>query len=174
LKLETRRLLLIPCSLEAAKSISLKEPIKDIIGFDVSKGWPTQDTRDIAPIYYVQLLDDPSEYGWGLWLIIEKQERKVIGDAGFKGKPNQVGEVEIGYGIVSQYRNQGYATEAAQALVEFAFKEGKVKKVKAICDINNIPSIKVLEKLHFRRMKMEEQLILWEINESEDTCQIHN
>jgi [ribosomal protein S5]-alanine N-acetyltransferase len=163
LKLETSRLLLIPCSLDAAKSISLNESLPDIIGFDISCGWPTKDTRDVAPVYYVQLLGDPTVYGWGLWFIIEKQERKVIGDAGFKGKPNQVGEVEIGYGIVPEYQNQGYATEAAQALIDFAFKEGKVKKVKAICEINNKPSIKVLEKLHFRRMKTDEKLILWEI-----------
>jgi RimJ/RimL family protein N-acetyltransferase len=39
--------------------------------------------------------------------------------------------VEIAYGVAAEHQNQGFATEAAQALVEFAFRSGLVRVVRA-------------------------------------------
>ena len=50
------------------------------------------------------------------WLIIINNKPIGIGLIGFKGYPNEKGETEIGYGIDSDYWNQGYMTEAVKIL----------------------------------------------------------
>jgi RimJ/RimL family protein N-acetyltransferase len=56
--------------------------------------------------------------------VVHRERRCVIGAAGFKGAPDAAGMVEIAYGIVPSYEGQGYATEAAAALVAFAVDHG--------------------------------------------------
>ncbi len=46
----------------------------------------------------------------------------MIGNAGFKGPADSTGTVEIAYGITPGFEGHGYATEAATALVAFAFE----------------------------------------------------
>jgi len=45
------------------------------------------------------------------------------------------------------YRNQGYASEAASAVLDFAFKNLRIDKVYAQCDVNNPASFKVMRKI---------------------------
>lgn len=60
-----------------------------------------------------------------------QHDRRLIGWGGFKGRPNATGMVEIGYEIVSDYRRQGLATEAAQGLLNFAVSHAEVQAVEA-------------------------------------------
>ncbi len=55
----------------------------------------------------------------------------IIGFGGYKGPPDADGMVEIAYGVVPAYEGRGYATEAAQALVTYAFGSGRVRAVRA-------------------------------------------
>ncbi|MFY4775590.1 GNAT family N-acetyltransferase [Metabacillus sp. RGM 3146] len=102
--------------------------------------------------------------GWGVWAIIRREDDHMIGDLGFKGKPNLDGSVEIGYGLAPSVRNNGYATEAAKALMEWAFATGKVHKVIAQCLKENAASIKVLKKLGMMQTHSDEEMIYWERN----------
>lgn len=56
-------------------------------------------------------------------------------------------EFEIGWAISKDYRNQGYATEGAMALLNYCFGELHVNRVVALTDRENTPSIRVMEKL---------------------------
>lgn len=67
----------------------------------------------------------------------------------FKGPPDADGMVEIAYGIVPAYQGQGYATEAAAALVAFAFESGRVRLVRAHTLAANHASNHVLTKCGF-------------------------
>ena len=58
--------------------------------------------------------------------------------------------VEIAYGIVPGYQGQGYATEAAAALVEFAFGSGQVSAVRAHTVPTTNASTRVLKKCGFQ------------------------
>lgn len=62
------------------------------------------------------LREDPQLLGYGVWLLIERESRTVVGSAGFQGRPSSEGEIELGYGIHADFQNLGYATEAARAL----------------------------------------------------------
>ena len=81
-----------------------------------------------------------------MYLPILKKENLLIGSGGYKGKPDVVGVVEIGYEIYEPYRNRGFATEFARGLVDYAFENKKVKKVLAHTLAHNNPSCRVLEK----------------------------
>ena len=83
-----------------------------------------------------------TEYGLG---IILKDEDRFIGACGIHG----VTEIQasIGYILARRYWGHGYATEAARALVYYAFSELGVHRVYAFCDPRNLASIRVLEKV---------------------------
>ena len=53
----------------------------------------------------------------------------MIGTCAYKGKPDANGMVEIGYEIIPDYRLQGYATEAALALINHAFQFPGIQKI---------------------------------------------
>lgn len=56
-------------------------------------------------------------------------------------------EAELAWIIKKDYWGKGYATEAAQAIKDFAITELKVKKIIACCDSKNISSYHVMQKL---------------------------
>jgi len=58
---------------------------------------------------------------------------------------------EIGWVFHPAYYGQGYAGEAALALLRHAFAEGNVRRVVATCDPRNTASWRIMERLGFRR-----------------------
>ena len=84
---------------------------------------------------------------WGIRL--KKEPQTVIGDACFKGPP-QRGAVELGYGLNEPYRGQGYMTEAARVLAEWALYQNDVYFLYAETAPDNTASQRVLDKLGFK------------------------
>ena len=70
--------------------------------------------------------------------------------------------VEIGYGITPSYRRQGYASEAARAMIAWAFSCPDVKRVTAECLEDNTGSIRVLENAGMQRTGQEGDMLRWE------------
>ncbi|MDR7071708.1 GNAT family N-acetyltransferase [Fictibacillus barbaricus] len=112
--------------------------------------------------YLENLKEDASLLGWGVWFVIEKESGRIIGDIGFKGKPDN-NLVEIGYGIIPSAQNKGYATESVQSIIEWAFASADVHKVTAECLADNTASIKVLEKLNMKQTGREGDMLKWEL-----------
>ncbi|SES66757.1 ribosomal-protein-alanine N-acetyltransferase [Oceanobacillus limi] len=150
MKLETNRLKIVPCNFEA---ISAVPAMNYVAGPHISR-------------YFEQLREDPSLLGWGVWYVVEKESNTIIGDIGFKGKPEVAQTVEVGYGIVSSAQGYGYATEAVKAIVKWAFSTGKVNKIVAACHEDNISSIRVLEKLKMKKVALEDDMWKWELLKS--------
>ena len=65
-------------------------------------------------------------------------------------------EGDLGYILAREAWGQGYASEVAAALVQAGFEQLKLKRIFAICDVNNYGSIRVLEKAGLRREVMLE------------------
>ena len=61
--------------------------------------------------------------------IVEKTSQVVVGNVAFVGPPDAAGEVEIAYGIAPAFEGNGYATQSAAAITEFAFADERVKTV---------------------------------------------
>ena len=94
----------------------------------VADNWPP-DLYDREPMKYaLRQLADPAEQGWSFWYLLngKEDERQVLGICGFKGRPDNSGSVEIGYSVLSQFRNRGYATEAVTRLVSWALDRKSV------------------------------------------------
>ncbi|MBA3341716.1 MAG: GNAT family N-acetyltransferase [Gemmatimonadaceae bacterium] len=92
---------------------------------------------------------DPWRHGF---FLVHHGARAAIGCAGFKGPPDAAGMVEIAYGIAPSFEGHGYATEAAAALVAFAFDTGLVELVRAHTLPAYNASTRVLAKCGFRHI----------------------
>jgi ribosomal-protein-alanine N-acetyltransferase len=143
----TPRLELVPCSLDVATALGKDvDEVGRLLDARLPKEWPDPELAEFLPIYAKLLREDPSLLGYGVWLLIEREGRTVVGSAGFQGHPSAEGEIELGYGVHPDFRNRGYATEAARALVAWAFEQAGVERVIAHCDQDNIASHRVVEK----------------------------
>jgi RimJ/RimL family protein N-acetyltransferase len=81
--------------------------------------------------------------------VVLRQTDAVVGTCSFKGPPTD-GVVEIAYAIKPEHEGKGYATEAAQALVDFASSRSEICVVRAHTLPEGLASKRVLEKCRFR------------------------
>ena len=109
-------------------------------------------TIDMLKEAYTEMLNSclehPEEWDWYAIWMIELKDGTHIGELCFKGLSAD-GTAEIGYGISEEYQNNGYATEAVRAVLEWAFSHPEVTAVEAETDDDNIASKRVLEKCGF-------------------------
>ena len=86
------------------------------------------------------------------YLIIEKDTGEVVGRCAFPPILTtwDVPQFGISYFVAKSKRSKGYATEASHALTILAFKILKAKKVEIYCEVENIPSNIVPQKLNFK------------------------
>lgn len=141
--IETERLYLIPCTREHLEAFARGH---DDLGLMIDALVPP--SFPVMPEGFAYWLEiayrTPLPVGWASWLFVHKADRTVIGDGGFKGPPNERGEVEIGYAIIPEYRRQGFAREAARHLVSWAFSHPEVTTVLAETLANGFASMRVL------------------------------
>lgn len=137
--------------------------MRSLLDVNVSDDWPGDGVRGFFPFYADLLERDPGWLGWGIWLIVHAADAAIIGDIGFKGPPDRDGVVEIGYSVVPGYRRQGYASEAAGALVIWGLGQPGVTRVRAECYRNNQASIGVLKRVGLTVVAEDGELLLWEI-----------
>ncbi|MEH2252035.1 GNAT family N-acetyltransferase [Nostoc sp.] len=165
LHITTQRLELLPCSLEVAQAavIKNKSQVERLLRVKVPDDWYASEVLDFFPMYAQMLIDDASGLGRGVWLMIQIADSTLIGDLGFDGKPDQTGTVEMGYEVLSAYRQQGFAFEAVEALVNFAFTQSELKRIIAHFPDNHAASIRILEKLGMQQIGRDENLPKWEL-----------
>lgn len=91
-------------------------------------------------------------YQFGMWVVIEKASGRLIGRAGF-GIADYLdfSEIDLGYLIGKAYRGKGYAREACRAVLEYGTKVLELPRISAYIEEENIPSLRLIEKLGFRR-----------------------
>ncbi|WP_371380248.1 GNAT family N-acetyltransferase [Sporomusa aerivorans] len=103
-------------------------------------------------------IENYKKYKHGLWAVILKEGEVFIGDCGITMQ--NIGDEtvpEIGFHIIKEYCNRGFATEASLACKEYAFKVLHYPKVFSYTTVRNIPSQKVAEKLGMRIYKYFEK-----------------
>jgi RimJ/RimL family protein N-acetyltransferase len=167
--LRTDRLLLIPASAalfecELAGAEALAYALDAVIGDE----WSTFAILNILPMLVNQLRDCPENASWfpWYWLRIDADTRELIGSGGFKGPPDDLGQVQVGYEVLGSHQGNGFATEAVAALVGWALGNDDVDTVVAECLPNNPASIRVLQKCGFVEVGdgLEKGTRLWEIS----------
>ena len=86
---------------------------------------------------------------WMVWAIVLKTIGKMIGTCGFVALAPEHGRAELGYAINRKYWGNGYAAEAAAALVAHGFSELNLSRIEAHVSPEHLPSQRVLEKCGF-------------------------
>lgn len=69
----------------------------------------------------------------------------------------------MGYNIVEAHRQQGYGFEAVDTLVNWAKSQPILKKIVATCPVENIASIRIVEKLGMECVQTTGELLTWEL-----------
>ena len=86
-------------------------------------------------------IDRYKKWNFGLWAVILKENKKLIGQCGLTMQPWKESEVlEIGYLFNRAYWHNGYATEAAKACKKYAFETLRANQVCSIIRDINISS----------------------------------
>lgn len=93
-----------------------------------------------------------------------KETGKVIGNIYFEER--DFGTWEIGYVFNAAFQGKGYASEAASAVIEEAFREGRARRVIATCNPDNTASWKLLERLNMRREGHLKKNIYFRVDEN--------
>lgn len=91
-------------------------------------------------------LDHQDEFGYGLFSVILKETGTLIGDCGLE-QMEDMGAAELGYDFRSEFWNQGYATEAAQAVRDFAFEVLQLPQLISLIRVGNVASKRLAEKV---------------------------
>ena len=90
-------------------------------------------------------------FEYGLWTIVDKATGSVLGRGGIEELPENYGsmsgEPELSYLIGKEYRGNGYAEEACQAILSYSAEELEMKKICLRTSEENFPSQKLAEKL---------------------------
>lgn len=157
----TNRLKVITFEVEMIKAL-LEEPeqLAEMIPYGVPAEYPMDVYKQFFPYKIERFTEQPEENVWE-GLIINKESQMVIGDIGYKGSPNEKGEINLGYSVLPRFQGQGFATEAAAAMVEWGLEQPGVQKVTATCSLENIASIRVLQKAGLKQLREDEKKIYW-------------
>jgi [ribosomal protein S5]-alanine N-acetyltransferase len=96
-------------------------------------------------------------HGIGRWAVVHKASDQFIGWAGLKWMQTpcngHVDYYDLGYRFIRQVWGNGFATEAAAALVDYAFAQRGATEVFAMADAGNLASRRVLEKVGLRYLE---------------------
>lgn len=98
-----------------------------------------------------------------LWTAISIAENSMVGDLCIIGEPNELGEIEIGYGTYDEYQGRGYMTEIVGGIIEWAKSQSLVKSIVASTMKSNSASFKVLEKNNFIKIGETPLLFNWKL-----------
>ncbi len=104
--------------------------------------------RDQMSNWVRRNLDHQDVHGYGLFSVILKSEDLLIGDCGLEHMEVDGALItELGYDFNSNYWNQGYATEAGQAVRDYAFDDLHIPQLISLIRVGNEASRRVSEKI---------------------------
>ncbi len=88
----------------------------------------------------------------GVWAVVERATRAVLGYCGLFVYPDLAGrsEIELGYRLARAHWGRGFGTEAARAVRDYAFQALSLTRLVALIDPGNTVSLRVAEKLGMR------------------------
>jgi RimJ/RimL family protein N-acetyltransferase len=143
-ELRTERLRLRRSQPEDADAISAYRSDPEV---RAHQGW-----HDTTPAYIRREIEEmlmrtPGEPGGWIQFTVEAADgHELVGDVGMR-VDDEPGVVLVGYTISPAHQGMGYATEAVQALVDYAFETLDADIVRAYAEASNLASIRVAEKV---------------------------
>ncbi len=145
--LSTPRLALVALSLEDAPAVFSYASDSEISRL---VAWPRHENIRTSRRFLARSMVGYAQgghYEWGLKL---RADQLFIGSCGFGELDVGRGVGELGYVLAKPYWAQGYATEAAAAVIQFGFSKLGLQVIEANAFPENIASLRVMSKLGMR------------------------
>ncbi|MCI0635647.1 MAG: GNAT family N-acetyltransferase [Actinobacteria bacterium] len=143
--LVTERLLLRRSTPEDAATISAYRSDPEVHRY---QGWDRLDPDGIRAQIEEMASRAPGEPGgWVQFSVQERDGGRLVGDVGLSLAEGEGGVVQIGYTMAPAFQGLGYATEAVGALVAYVVETLGADVVRAYANSENVPSIRVAEKV---------------------------
>ncbi|MFB1051456.1 GNAT family N-acetyltransferase [Paraliobacillus sp. JSM ZJ581] len=159
----TDRLKLVTFTIEMMRAALLSnKKLEKITTHNVPSEYPMEVYKELLPYKIERFSQYPEEDEWE-GIIVHKADNVIIGDMGFKGDPDENGEMDLGYSILPKYQGNGFATEMAVAMVQWGLNQPHVKRITASCSNENQASKRVLEKAGFKQINKKDNEIYWAI-----------
>jgi [ribosomal protein S5]-alanine N-acetyltransferase len=94
------------------------------------------------------------------WSIVLKEENRVIGGISFYFQDRVYYKVDLGYTVARPYWRRGIATEVMRAVVQFGFETLRLHRISVDTRIDNIASMRLMEKTGFTYEGLRRECIL--------------
>jgi len=107
------------------------------------------------------------QFPYEIWAVLDRLSGKYMGHIFFsnldEARDADPPGPELGFALLPPVWGRGYATEATKRVLRYAFGNGGYSRVYATVDLDNKASIRVIEKLSMKRIRMceDEQGAYW-------------
>lgn len=117
------------------------------------QGWEFPYPREQAEAFIKEMKEkEPNTPGEWFQAVIEfKETHEMIGDVAFHIMKEDPRQAYIGYTLVRAHWWKGYGAESVRRLVDYLFGELNLHRLVARCDVENVASYHLLERMKFRR-----------------------
>jgi RimJ/RimL family protein N-acetyltransferase len=113
-------------------------------------------TREKSDAAALRMIVIEAEHGHMFWVLERKVERDFVGFCGIMPPNSPIFEYEIGWRLARHAWGLGYAREAAEASLAWAWANLEVPAIMAITNLANIPSWGLMERLGMKRQPLED------------------
>jgi RimJ/RimL family protein N-acetyltransferase len=138
-----------PASLDAFHGLVQDEHVRRYMmdGNVFAREWSAERIRDSQALF--------ERRGVGTWLAYERETNELVGFCGFENAAGRA-EPQLVYAMFERFIGKGFATEMARAAIAQARTQPGFAEIVADVDEINAASVRVLEKLGFRRIAVHQ------------------
>ena len=111
--------------------------------------WEAYDDPALAAAFIRSTHSGPPT--WYAYAVTDRDSGALVGGADLRILAAHDRRGEVGYGLARSYWGKGYAAEAAALLVRFGFEQLRLERVQALCAVENVRSLRTLERVGMRR-----------------------
>lgn len=126
----------------------------------VMRYFPNVLSHEESEVLFQRLSCQLRQDGIGYWAIESAKTGQFIGTVGFKYVKDKLPCApfyEIGWRIDRPYWRKGFAYEAAECALKFAFDQAKLNQIFSMTMRDNLPSWRLMEKLGMQRLNLDFQ-----------------
>ncbi|MEZ5058426.1 MAG: GNAT family protein [Saprospiraceae bacterium] len=156
IQLESERLKIRPINIEDKDAIFAYRSDKDANQF---QGFIPETMEEVETF----INKNPEEWNisgtWFQLVLLEKSSGNIIGDLGVHFKDEE--QVELGITLNKNFQGNGLATEGMQTIIDHLFLKMKKHRIVTSLDPENLASIKLVERLNFRKEAHFKKSIFW-------------
>jgi len=142
----TERLKIIKYALPLLDEIYKLYSDDDVVAYTTANGKAKTKEQLVNGIAVYNKMYTNTNNAHGKWLIVNAKNNAVMGYIGLL-YIEEIQQTEVSYALMAKYRGNGFASEAAAAMIAYAFTHLQLKQVCALITPDNLPSEKVVKNI---------------------------